>query len=367
MSVDPISGAKIVYIVSIDSPSSVPLELAQRLRLLADKLDIIIFKSRNQRTKSRHFKYIGAKSCFDPVAVKRLYEYIIKSQPELIHVHHTASSFWAPLLSKMSIGAKTIRTEHNSQVGYDTHQNLVHTVSQALSDFVICNSKSTYNSLYLLQEKIVGEKYRVIYNGVNTGKIDKYKECSASDTVPKHDLLLGSVGRLVEQKNYSRLIGAFSLLQKKIKDPGLLLVGGGEKYNVLKNKIEKLGLGDSVYLTREVSRKKVYSYLHAIDIFVIPSLWEGFCNAVVEAMAAGLPVACSDIPTLREVVGPFGRFFDPERINDISSVIADLSIDVNKGNYKFSSSEIQSYARKNYSIERAAKKYLNIYRKCLSR
>ena len=367
MNIDPISGAKIAYIVSVDSPSSVPLELAQRLRLLADKIDIIIFKSGKQHTKSENFRYIGAKSCFDPVAIRRLYEYIIKSKPELIHVHHTASSFWAPLLSKMSVGAKIIRTEHNSQVGYDTHQNLVHTVSQALSDFVICNSKSTYSNLYLLQKKIVGEKYGVVYNGVNTDKIDRYKECSTSDIVLKHDLLLGSVGRLVEQKNYSRLIDAFSLLQKKIKDPGLLLVGGGEKYNVLKNKIEKLGLGDSVYLTREVSRKKVYSYLHAIDIFVIPSLWEGFCNAVVEAMAAGLPVACSDIPTLREVVGPFGRFFDPEKINDISSVIADLSIDVNKGNYKFSSSEIQSYARKNYSIEGAAKKHLNIYRKCLSK
>ena len=63
--------------------------------------------------------------------------------------------------------------------------------------------------------------------------------------------------------------------------------------------------------TGALTREAVYEKLGQWDAFVMPSKFEGFCNALIEAMAAGLPVAVSDIDTLREVAGEGALRFDP--------------------------------------------------------
>jgi glycosyltransferase involved in cell wall biosynthesis len=88
-----------------------------------------------------------------------------------------------------------------------------------------------------------------------------------------------------------------------------------------------MGLRDSVQITRWVPREELYSLYARARAFVYPSMFEGFGMPVLEAMAAGIPVACSDIPPLREVAGDAALYFDPLNEDAIASAIERVMTD----------------------------------------
>lgn len=151
---------------------------------------------------------------------------------------------------------------------------------------------------------------RVVYNGA---------ECSAPTKVPEDirlelgiecsDFVVGSVGRLEEQKNYAVLVRAFSRLYAVRKNARLLLVGDGSQRASLENLANSFGLRGRVTITGWVADPG--SYLQIMDAFVLPSWFEGFPFALVEAMIAGKKCLASNIPPHAECVGQRdGLLFD---------------------------------------------------------
>ena len=117
------------------------------------------------------------------------------------------------------------------------------------------------------------------------------------------------VSTLHPHKNLPRLIRAYG---RKKRDFRLVLAGlRGFHAEAIERQIEELGLRDSVQITGWVPRDELHSLYERARAFVYPSLFEGFGMPVLEALAAGIPVACSDIPPLREVAGDAALFFDP--------------------------------------------------------
>lgn len=104
------------------------------------------------------------------------------------------------------------------------------------------------------------------------------------------EMLLGNVGRFVEQKNQTRLLEIFAEAEKKL-DVKLILLGDGELREELKNKAEQLGIAEKVIFAGVVD--DVENYLSAMDVFLLPSLYEGLPVVCVEAQAAGLPCLVS--------------------------------------------------------------------------
>ena len=104
--------------------------------------------------------------------------------------------------------------------------------------------------------------------------------------------LIGTVGRLSEEKNHRFLLKIFYEIKKKRKNSILLIVGTGPLKERLRRQAEKLGLEKDVIFYGASSQ--VERLLWAIDVFVFPSDTEGFGIAGVEAQAAGLPVICSE-------------------------------------------------------------------------
>jgi glycosyltransferase involved in cell wall biosynthesis len=96
---------------------------------------------------------------------------------------------------------------------------------------------------------------------------------------------------LVKQKGFSHLIDAFVLLRKVIP-AHLWIIGEGELRQELEAKVACLGLGNCVRLLGFQSNP--YKFMAAADVFALSSLWEGFGNVIVEAMACGVPVVASD-------------------------------------------------------------------------
>jgi glycosyltransferase involved in cell wall biosynthesis len=115
-------------------------------------------------------------------------------------------------------------------------------------------------------------------------------------------------------KNHARLYGAFARLRRERPDLRLVLTGEGD-FGRLPEGVESRG---------RVSRDELVELYRGAAAVVFPSLYEGFGMPVVEAMACGCPVACSNATSLPEVVGDAARLFDPREPEDLAAAAADV-------------------------------------------
>jgi glycosyltransferase involved in cell wall biosynthesis len=111
--------------------------------------------------------------------------------------------------------------------------------------------------------------------------------------LPDGPLLVGC-GRLVEQKGFSYLIDAFAIVRERFPAAALWIIGEGPDRPALEKQIADLSLGNSARLLG--FRDDPYRYMAAADLFVLSSVFEGFGNVIVEAMACGTPVVSTDCP-----------------------------------------------------------------------
>src|SRR5699024_8875272 len=206
---------------------------------------------------------------------------------------------------------------------------------------------------------------KVCYNGVNihsikTAQNSKEEKQKITENI-RDGIIVGSVGRLIEVKNYQALIEAFKILKKRKRniDAKLLIIGDGKLRNKLEKQVEKNRLNNDVIFTGNLDRDSVFGLLKEIDIFVMPSKWEGFCNALVEAMAAKKAVVCSDIPVLREVAGDAALFAKPGKpVKFAQNIIQLLENDDLLNEMKMKAGQ----RAQTFSLAACAKKYINEYR-----
>ena len=184
---------------------------------------------------------------------------------------------------------------------------------------LIAVSEATRSDL-LRFYSIPKERIAVVHHGVEPA----FSRLDRSHT----ESYLLCVSTLHPHKNLPRLIRAYG---RKKRDFRLILAGlRGFHAEAIERLIEDLKLQDSVRITGWVPREELYSLYARARAFVYPSTFEGFGMPVLEAMAAGVPVACSDIPPLREVAADAALFFDPLNEDDIASgierVMSDASL-----------------------------------------
>lgn len=137
------------------------------------------------------------------------------------------------------------------------------------------------------------DKVAVLYNPYNYGEIQELSNRSIDMEISHPSII--SVGRLVNDKGYHHLLRALKIAIKDIKDLKLFFVGDGIlKEELIKQAIE-LGIENNVIFVGY--KDNPYSYIKKCDLFVLPSINEGFPNALVEAMACGIPVIATDCKT----------------------------------------------------------------------
>jgi glycosyltransferase involved in cell wall biosynthesis len=165
--------------------------------------------------------------------------------------------------------------------------------------------------------RIPPAKIQVTLHGVNP-------EFLALDRSHPEPVLL-CVSTLHPHKNIERLIRAYARRPRAQK---LVLAGmRGFHAEPIEKLISDLGLREHIEITGWLPRKELLGLFERAWAFVYPSTFEGFGMPVLEAMAAGIPVACSDIPPLREVAGDSALLFDPLDEDVIANALDNISDD----------------------------------------
>ena len=104
--------------------------------------------------------------------------------------------------------------------------------------------------------------------------------------------VIGHTGRFTYQKNHWKIVDVFYEVHKQLPEARLLLVGNGPTIDEIKDKAKKLGILDYIIFTG--ARSDVSDLLQAMDVFLLPSFFEGFCISLLEAQSVGLPCIASD-------------------------------------------------------------------------
>ena len=143
----------------------------------------------------------------------------------------------------------------------------------------------------------------IIYNSVDPKKFDpfkQYKDLRPELGLSPQDIVIASVARFTYQKQPWKLIAAFAEVSKQVPNAKLLMVGDGEQKGQAIALIRRLGIENKVVL--QPFRQDVPDVLAASDIFVLPSLWEAFPIALLEAMSMGRAVIGTDVDGTPEII-----------------------------------------------------------------
>lgn len=286
---------------------------------------------------------------------------LARYRPDVVHANHPVS----PVL----IAARLLRvparvvTDHVLPMSprYNARGSALHSLTRMAATHLIVFSEQ--NALYASASW--GDlPLTVIHPGIRHGPCRlSREEMRLHLGFTSQDFVVCCVGRLSVEKGQETLIRAIAEARSKVGSIRGLLVGDGSERKRLEALLEELSITEAVILTGH--RLDVECFLSSADLYVQPSTREGFGFAFVEAMAAGLPVIASDLPSLREVAGnddvPLVRPNDHEALAlEIIKLHADKNRATDLGR------KLQARFYRNFTVERMASNHEQLYCRLLN-
>ncbi|MDA7858004.1 glycosyltransferase, partial [bacterium] len=250
---------------------------------------------------------LGATNRVDFKSWARLYRVIKDKKIDIIHTYHHLMGILGRIIGKFASTPIVVHNIGNTYNKFSLLARLINNLTFMFIDSVICVSKSVEESFTLWENMLLNGKKVVIYNGTNISEIDNcaigLEKKREELNIKQDDFVIGNIARLIPQKDHKTLIRAFSSVLKNEPKAKLIIAGGGKLEKALKRLVKDLGIENHVIFAGLIERNEVYKILHILDLFVLSSLWEGFCVALLQAMAARKPVVLTDIPQFREAFG----------------------------------------------------------------
>lgn len=167
---------------------------------------------------------------------------------------------------------------------------------------------------------------RIIQNGIHVEDFvfdRKIRDRKRRELGLENQLVFGHVGRFMLQKNHMFLLEVFAQIHARRPEARLLLIGEGRLEEKIREKANALGiLPEVIFLGR---RTDVNDWMKAMDVLLLPSLWEGFPNVAIEAQASALPVYLSDKITEEAAFTPYCRRLPLEEGVWVREILEDLS------------------------------------------
>lgn len=317
----------------------------------------------------------------DPFYIFSLRSYLIQNKINIIHAHELRACSNAVLAGFLS-GTKVRITHIHTPIsewrphgffrniytqmtvlGYVFETTLLSTCEIALTE-----SRKRIK----INEGIPEDKLKVIPNGLDVEKFNVTSDLSISYrdeifkkyNIPSGSFVVGNVGRLTEEKGTDILIKGFkefvyNLPENNRKDIYLLIAGGGKLEGSIKELSKELGLNDRIRVTGIFEDKDILKFYVSFDLFVFPTLAEGFGIVMLEAMCSGIPVICSDLEVLSEVGGSSVYMFKTGDYKSLAQKMHDLYL--RRSNYLDIGKISKQRVVELYSMKKFLDNYENLY------
>ncbi|RJR22731.1 MAG: glycosyltransferase, partial [Nitrospiraceae bacterium] len=276
-----------------------------------------------------------------------------------IHVLWT-HQYVANLYGRMAVlNAKSTAVVSNFHALYDNpkmHRRLFNRILSGRTDAIVAVSNAVADDIKYY-DRVNAEKIRVIHNGIDLSLFDitaSKTDCRRKLGLPEEAIIVGTIGRLSREKNQRLIIDALVRLPEDVKG---LIIGDGP----LRKMLEEQG-GGRFYFPGQMEYNQIPVALRAMDVFCSPSLWEGFGIALVEAMAAGIPVVASDLPTHREILGEAGVFVPAQDAEGLAGTLRKL---VEDPALKSRLAQKSAERAKVFSVEKTAASYEKLFEEVL--
>lgn len=221
-------------------------------------------------------------------------------RPQIVHAFLPHSNFMASVSARIAF-LPFIITSWRSLTNYRVNKfsfYLLDYLAMRLSSCIVCNSQAVLNDICKENKALILPKSHVIYNGValSSKQPDENDRCYGREILglSPEDIGLVYVANLIPYKGHLDLIEAFTLLKKIHRNLKLFLIGEdrGILHNLEKHTHELQTDKDVVFLG---GRKDVSTLLRCMDIGIMASHEEGFSNALLEKLAAGLPIVATNV------------------------------------------------------------------------
>lgn len=228
---------------------------------------------------------------FAPMGWWRLYRYLRNNRIDILQCHMYHASWPGAIIGRLAGVRVIIVTEHGTDLWQKRWQHMIERrVISPLTNFRVAVSEDI-------------RRLRIAHDGVPANRIGIIENAVATD-VPQAEpnrpvVVIGSLGRLVFEKDYPTLIRAVRILKENGRQVQAVIAGEGKERHTLQELIRSLDLEDQVKL---LGVRPAADFFRDIDLFVMSSRDEGMPVALLEAMAHGLPIVATCAGGIPEVI-----------------------------------------------------------------
>lgn len=216
-------------------------------------------------------------------------------KPDIIHSHNTGPFIDGIIASRLTKLKGFIHTDHARRFPDKKKYMVYERIASHFADKIIAVSEETKDNL-VKYENIKRDKIAVIYNGIDAKKFDIQidKDSFIKELkLEKFDRLIGLGVVLTDQKGITYLLRATQEIVKKFPKVGVVIAGDGPERKKLEAEASNLKISDNVVFLG--SRKDIQNILKILDLYILPSEWEGFPLVILEAMAAHSSIITTDV------------------------------------------------------------------------
>lgn len=348
------------------------LELASRID--RSKFDVLVcsLKPVGRLGSELHARGIRVVSLngagkFDLRVIGRLWSVLRREQPDVVQAFLFWANVVALLCGRILRSFSVISSYHDEVVSEGWVNRVIDRTTMKWATHIVCCSEAVRRSV---EQRIGGGKnnFAIIPFGVDTGWFREPRGISGRTIALQHELpVIGTVCRLVEpKKGLKYLLEAVAQLEQEAGKPvcQVLLVGEGPAEQSLRALSKRLGISARVAFAGV--RRDIPEVLSLLNIFILPSLYEGFGIAILEAMAAGKPVVATMVGGIPEFVvsGQSGLLVPPGDAPALARAIKQLLDEPEKA--RAMGRQGQEHVTKHYSIESVVRQHEQLYELCLA-
>ncbi|MDP1526752.1 MAG: glycosyltransferase [Rhodocyclaceae bacterium] len=263
----------------------------------------------------------------DRLVVPALRKLMRDQRIDLVHTHLYHANLYGRLAARKE-GIPAIASVHNTYKKRKWYRHLINRWL-ARDTFVITAGSEDVERDLLEVDRLPKSKVVRLPNSIDLSRVETtmgVAEAKQHFGFAATDIVIGTVGRAEEQKGHAFLLEAFAKLRQRPDGERLklLLVGDGRLLPQLKESAANLGIAKACCFPGSIAHlAEVY---RAIDLFAMPSLWEGLSLAMLEAMASGLPIVATEVGGAHDVLGDnrFGLLVSPHDAGALETALVKL-------------------------------------------